>query len=151
MFKNEDLSYTIAIIGLWSYVEIGIGITVSHLPVLPRFFQHFGPKIRSSIMSRYKISLRSGSASTSDRPASKETFNTKMSKPFLVHTETTSHRETVSGITGGYVEISDFENPPAVKIVPSKTLIDDVVGPQLNGIATMRDDLELGAKQENYY
>lgn len=40
-----DISYNIALMGLWASTELAIGTIVSCLPVLPRFFQHLGPKV----------------------------------------------------------------------------------------------------------
>ena len=41
-----DFSYEICRVGLWTQAEIAIGLVVACLPVSPRFFQVFGPKIR---------------------------------------------------------------------------------------------------------
>lgn len=42
-----DISYNMALMGLWASTELAIGTIISCLPVLPRFFQHFGPKVWS--------------------------------------------------------------------------------------------------------
>lgn len=42
--------------GFWTYVEIAMGIIISCLPVLPRLFQGFGPRIYSALSFRSKTS-----------------------------------------------------------------------------------------------
>lgn len=37
--------------GLWTWAELTTGILVSCLPVVPRFFQHVGPKLYTSFKS----------------------------------------------------------------------------------------------------
>lgn len=44
------------IMGFWTYVEIAIGIIISCLPVLPRLFQAFGPRIYGAFSLRSKTS-----------------------------------------------------------------------------------------------
>ena len=36
----------------WAYAEISIGTIVSCLPVLPKFFRHFGPKVYSVLFTK---------------------------------------------------------------------------------------------------
>ncbi|KAL8819728.1 MAG: hypothetical protein Q9223_001916 [Gallowayella weberi] len=43
--------YNITIMGIWTWAEITAGILVSCLPVMPRFFQHIGPKVYASFKS----------------------------------------------------------------------------------------------------
>ena len=45
LVKEPDISYNVIVMGLWTLAEIAIGVIVSCLPVLPRFFQHAGPKV----------------------------------------------------------------------------------------------------------
>ncbi|KAI4213374.1 MAG: hypothetical protein LQ349_009283, partial [Xanthoria aureola] len=46
-----DVSYKLIIMGLWTWAELTAGILVSCLPVVPRFFQHIGPKVYASFKS----------------------------------------------------------------------------------------------------
>ena len=45
IINSPDITYNMIIMGLWAYAEITIGIVVSCLPVVPKFFKHIGPKI----------------------------------------------------------------------------------------------------------
>ena len=42
--------------GLWTYAELATGVIVSCLPVIPKFFQHVGPRISATIYSQGKFS-----------------------------------------------------------------------------------------------
>ena len=44
------------VMGYWTYVEIAMGIIISCLPVLPRLFQAFGPRIYGAFSFRSKTS-----------------------------------------------------------------------------------------------
>ena len=54
--SEHDKSYNIARMGFWTFAEIAIGTVVSCSPVLPKFFQHFGPKVHEALSSRSRIS-----------------------------------------------------------------------------------------------
>ena len=41
---------------LWAYAELSLGTIASCLPVLPKFFRHFGPKIYGSFCHKFKTS-----------------------------------------------------------------------------------------------
>lgn len=47
--ETGDITYNIAMMGLWTHAEIAVGIICSCLPVLPIFFQTIWPKISSRI------------------------------------------------------------------------------------------------------
>lgn len=42
---SPDVTHNLALMGLWTYAEIAIGIIISCTPIFPRFYQEFGPKI----------------------------------------------------------------------------------------------------------
>ncbi len=42
--------------GLWTYAELATGVVVSCLPVIPKFFQHIGPRISATIFNQAKLS-----------------------------------------------------------------------------------------------
>ena len=52
--QSRDISYNVAKTSFWTYAEIAFGTVVSCMPVLPRFFQHFGSKIRTTFASKSK-------------------------------------------------------------------------------------------------
>ena len=59
LVKTPDVSYYMVPMGLWTIAEVSIGIIVSCLPVLPKFFQHVGPKVYKT----FSFGSKSGTAS----------------------------------------------------------------------------------------
>lgn len=45
MLQTKDITYFYVVLGLWANVEIALGIICGCLPIFPRFFQVFGPKV----------------------------------------------------------------------------------------------------------
>lgn len=45
LVQSSDVSYNAVVMGLWTIAGIYMGIIVSCLPVLPRFFRVFGPRV----------------------------------------------------------------------------------------------------------
>ncbi|KAL8679166.1 MAG: hypothetical protein Q9186_004557 [Xanthomendoza sp. 1 TL-2023] len=66
-----DWTYHITLIGMGLLTELSIGVLVSCLPVLPRFFQHVGPMILPSCFSTSRPSDDIPSRWRSDRSPSK--------------------------------------------------------------------------------
>ena len=83
--ETGDVSYKLVIMGLWTWAEVTIGILVACLPIAPRFFQHFGPKVFTSIKTKStKSSLSSDKLrlndhkshyQLNDRPVEDDTFD----------------------------------------------------------------------------
>lgn len=44
------------VMGFWTYVEIDVGIVITCLPVIPRLFKAFGPRISGAFSLRSKTS-----------------------------------------------------------------------------------------------
>ena len=61
--SEPDVSYNIVEMGLWTLAEVAIGVIVSCLPVLPRFFQDIGPKVCRAFSIETKPSSNLGSES----------------------------------------------------------------------------------------
>ena len=59
--QSPDVSYNITIMGLWTWAEITTGIIISCLPVLPKFFRHFGPIVYRTISSTFSLGSKSHS------------------------------------------------------------------------------------------
>lgn len=106
--QSTDFSYNLVPFGAWTYIELAIGIIISCLPVIPRFFQHFGPKLRATFSlstasktnSSYGISLTPNPCSSNNSaPAvSKRNF------PFTKQKD----RSTRSNVDG---ELTELEGP----------------------------------------
>ena len=43
--QSPDISYNVMLVGIWAWAEMAVGIIVSCLPIMPKFFQHFSPKV----------------------------------------------------------------------------------------------------------
>lgn len=52
---SPDITYHIAQIGLWTYAELATGVIISCLPVIPKFFQHIGPRISSTSSKQARL------------------------------------------------------------------------------------------------
>lgn len=49
---SPDVTHNLALMDLWTYAEIAIGIIISCTPIFPRFYQKFGPKIYAVLSFR---------------------------------------------------------------------------------------------------
>lgn len=134
---------------MWAHAEIAIGIVVSCLPVIPKFFLHFGPRIRRSLSYRYKAASNAVTKSLSSSSISRGRHSSKGSKTLvdraggkvnhdLLMNSTNSEAHTM----GDYITLDDYETPP---IVPPKAYrADEITESHAVGVATIRDDLETG-------
>ena len=59
--------------GLWSAAEFSTGIIISCLPVIPRFFQHIGPKLSSALTTLIRSKTEGSSNNESTSPAKSKT------------------------------------------------------------------------------
>ena len=51
--QSPDVSYNTIVLGMWISAEVAAGMLVYCLPIMPKFFQHYGSKIYASTV-RYK-------------------------------------------------------------------------------------------------
>ena len=160
--QSRDVSYNVAKMGFWTYAEIAIGTIVSCIPVLPKFFQHFGPKIHATFASKPKPGSSSSSnlrqARSLSPPAGKE-------KPKIAKKSSSSSSfENLfqRGSEGGETRVSETWSkvchPSTVKVKNEHVTLDEYNtmllsrGPTAGesarqiakGTATKRDDLESG-------
>ena len=70
VYQQSNVSYNVAILGIWTEAELTIGIIVSCLPVVPRFFQHFGPKVYETLSFWWNSGSTSGRKAHSTGPLS---------------------------------------------------------------------------------
>lgn len=75
------------IMGFWTYVEIAIGIIISCLPVLPRLFQAFGPRIYGAFSLRSKTSGVTNSETKTSHTPIKPISGKKSTDLYGVQTE----------------------------------------------------------------
>ena len=149
IYKSIDISYNMIIMGFWTWAEIAIGVTVSCLPVIPRFFQHFGPGIRSSLLSKYRSGFkkswsRSLSGGSSMRDKTSTRIPTAIPKRVGGMGTSDSWEYSSNGTlhaAGNYIALGDYERPPEI---PSKAFVSGgSSGSREDGFATMRNDIEM--------
>ncbi len=108
--------------GFWSYAELATGVIISCLPVIPKFFQHVGPRISATIFSQakfsgdYKRQLSHRAASTPKEGACGFVLPFWTKDPNSDRSETlsiaSSHRAYLN--KGNYIS-EEFENPRSEK------------------------------------
>ena len=140
--------------GLWTYAELSIGVCISCLPVIPKFFQNIGPKLSSALTtlklkSTTKDSANNGSASAAKSKSSQRAEAGKLKLPSFKHTFTS--------IFSSDAEEKDDHELYNQQLLPKReyALLDEEsavprrddatreLGQMRQGkLATMRDDLE---------
>ncbi|KAL8806544.1 MAG: hypothetical protein Q9223_004598 [Gallowayella weberi] len=99
MIQGPDWTYNLTLIGMGLLTEMSIGVLVSCLPVLPRFFQHVGPKIIPSCFSIVRPSYPDDDVSSqwrSDRTPSRLGWEMLKGQP-----ETTTTTVTTGSLEDG--------------------------------------------------
>lgn len=111
--KEQDISYNILMMGLWTLAEVATGVIVSCLPILPRFFRYAGPKLYRAFSVGSKSSSCSGSAST-ERKA--RLFLTSPTLPLARPRQTASVPGTLNDsrvgkthVKAGYTELEEYD------------------------------------------
>ena len=99
-----DKTYHIMQMCLWNYAELATGVFISCLPVIPKFFQHVGPKILAMVSSNktrlqggYRQELSPRSASTKHGSA----------LPSWTKNPGSGRSETLLDVRGGYSQRSE--------------------------------------------
>ena len=138
----DDTSYFLIKMGLWSWGEISAGILVSCFPVMPKFFQHFGPKTYAIFSSTFQSRASSGHKSGSTRAAPKIEGLYKFRQPLTKRGGGDSIPQlwkdpysTRTQPDGDYITLDDLDktSPRRANLLP-QTLV--------KGLATKQDDLE---------
>ncbi len=140
--ESSDTSYMFATFGIWSEAELSVGVITGCLPVMPKFFQHVGPKI-------YKM-LSPGSTVTKNSTQNPRA-RSKMSTDALAKVKGSLVRHSTRHIT------SESDNDPYAQLHGEYYTLDESeasksrakmtgvpIQPPGAGIATRRDDLEYG-------
>ena len=163
--QSRDISYNAAKMGFWTYAEIAIGTIVSCMPVLPKFFRHFSPKIYATFASKSKSKLGSSSnprQAKSQSPVMGEkpgnSAKSSFEKPFITkgsgRGETgvlgiwneAYHPSAAVQVTGEYVTLDEYDS-----VLPGTDTAGELAPRRAKGIATRRDDLENGIADRRDY
>jgi hypothetical protein len=109
--ESPDVSYNVAIMGLWMWVEVRTGIIVSCLPVMPKFFQRFGTESSQTFSQGSKAGFK-----LVQKMASSD------SKNKIVHSGGTGGPETWGGLSpqasqykGEYIALNEVDVLPPFK------------------------------------
>ena len=146
--QSPDISYNMVPMGMWTYAELSTGIVISCLPVIPRFFQHIGPKLSSAFTLRSKYTKDSGIEAASTTPSDK-VRSEKLKLPSFKHTFTSivstaekdNDHELDSQRTlpkGEYVKLHEDA------AFPGRNTSKELNPMPAARLATARDDLESG-------
>ena len=135
IIESSDESYLLVPFGLWGLAELSAGIVVGCFPIMPRFFQHVGPRA-------YKIfKLGSGITKSSGYDQSART-ELPRTDTFIKITNPIDRYDTGASIP-------DEDRSPDAQIYGEHYMLDEL--PQVHakmvagvGIPTRRDDLEHG-------
>ena len=57
---SPDRSYLLAAHGLCSDTELSVGVLIGCFPIMPKFFQHIGPKLSEALSFRSKATSSNG-------------------------------------------------------------------------------------------
>ena len=143
LVNSPDFSHDVVIMGLWTYAEIAIGIVVSCLPVLPRFFQHFGPKVYGTFSFRAKSRTQSGHRSDTTGNTGETKVLSNFKRPFAKRSDGSRTSETWNDSRiqseAGYITLNEIDTmPPEVATMSASAY------KPADRLATRRDDLENG-------
>ena len=103
--SQPDVSYNIVKMGLWTLAEVAIGVIVSCLPVLPKFFRDIVPKIYQafSIGTKPPSNLSSENAQIIERPSS-----TSPASPDSIPTNARDMRIQKAHVNGNFTELEEY-------------------------------------------
>lgn len=137
--------------GMWASAELSTGIVISCLPVIPKFFQHVGPKLSSALTLRSKSAKdsenKSASAVSSDKvraeklklPTFKHTFASVASS--TSSTQKDHDHEMYGRETLPQWEYAQLDEETAL---PRHDATRELIQMATTKLATTRDDLERG-------
>ena len=140
---SPDKSYLIVSFGLWSDAEFSIGIIIGCFPVMPKFFQHFSPKVRRYFSFRSKSAGNISYETRGGSHTSRSKILAKVKNPFAKYKVGSSIAEscddTYAQHHGEYYTLKDSE--ALQRQVSAAYALTQSPGV---GVATRRDDLEYG-------
>ena len=140
---SPDKSYLLAEYGLCSYVELSVGVLIGCFPIMPKFFQHIGPKINEGLTFRLKAASKNGDNldHISMTPES-YTFN-KTKNPFAKYNAGSSVLESCTDPYAQFQGEHCSWNESAASQPQATTSFAPI---PVSGatVATKRDDLEYG-------
>lgn len=140
---SPDITYNMVRMGMWTNAELSTGIVISCLPVIPKFFQHIGPKLSSALTLRSKSRKDSGNESASSAPSEKVRADSKLKLPSFKNpfTSVASHTEKDNEQPLPQSEYVQLHEETAI---PRRDATRELIQMPAAKLTTARDDLERG-------
>ena len=140
IIESSDDSYLLVPFGLWSLAELSAGIVVGCFPIMPRFFQHVGPRAYRIFRVGSGITRSSGYDQSARAELPRTDTFIKITNPF--------DRYDIG------VGIPDVDMNLDAQIHGEQYMLDELPHIQAKmaagvGIPTRRDDLEHGLPGPN--
>ena len=151
--RSVDQSYNIARMAMWAMAELSIGVVISCLPVIPKFFQHMGPKLSSAFTLGSRSRKDSRNEWISTAPSDKVQATSKLKLTSIKHTFTSvfSNKEldTVKEDCHGLYDQQTLPSQDYVMLhegtnVSRRDRLGELCQMPAARLATVRDDLENG-------
>ena len=140
---SPDKSYLMAACGLWTDAELSVGIIVGCFPVMPKFFQHVGPKVFEAFPFLSKSVCSCGQELKSRSRILDADTHTQIRKPFAKYMAGPSIAESCDDpytrLHGEYYTLNESEVSQR-----QATAAVDLTREAGAGPATRREDLEYG-------
>lgn len=136
--------------GMWTYAELSIGIVISCLPVIPKFFQHIGPKVSSALTLRSKSrGNRFGNESASSSPSDKVRAKSKLKLPSIkdafTSVESNTEKDNDNEIYSQHrLPKREYVQLHETMAIPKRDATRELIQMPAAKLATRRDDLEGG-------
>ena len=170
---SPDISWNIAIMGLWTWAEMSVGVLVCCLPVTPRFFSFVNPKFQSMVTSLLRTTTgRSSSGNNNSSNGGMYKLGSPSGDRSRSHNKTymgvrTTRSPTVEGgrnvapdtmSQNSIVSQSRLTDPTTTKMTHEWDAIEEITLDSLQdgtfldrkpGVPTMRDAFEGGGKPGN--
>lgn len=142
--KSPDITYNMIFEGLWAFAEISIGIIVSCLPVLPKFFTHVGPKILSvrslsGTLLRHKLRFTNNTDKTNASPRVQRSRAAKRSGGISIPETWNDSYHSQAELKGAYITLDEYDMRQSKSAV-----ILELTPTPAAGSATRGEDLENG-------
>ncbi len=143
--KSSDKTYNLQLMGLWAWAELAIGIIVGCLPVMPRFFQHIGPKVYQTLSFGFKNEISPAHGLKDAHKKAKANAFTKIQRPFATYIRPSVSRS----LTDTYSPETQFHDDCLTldkleSSLPQVFIAHETVHPPGVIIATRRNDLDYG-------
>ncbi len=146
LITSPDLSYNLIAMGLWTNAEIGVGIIVSCLPMLPRFCKHVSPKVKDSLSFRCKgetITRPKSGFAVADGMKIPVSLKRHFAKSHIatIAPKIWNHPDTPTARLGDadiLVNVHDSSKPP------QRELASESIQTRAEGPITRQEDLEMG-------